>query len=1154
MRVTRVHCLATAALMVWLLLAWFAASLFRLQGADLWIFRGGLALIGILGFVGFLWLWSRKDRESVQGSARGPAGDTDILFQELENRLQSSSLGRAGKVAGLPVILMIGEPETTKTSTIVHSGLDAELLAGQAFQDNAVVPTRCVNFWYARGTVFVDPAGGLLNDSAARIHLIRKLAPVRLASILGRTDQAPRAAVLCVDCDSFLKPGAANAMAATGRHLHDVLGEISQVLGIRLPVYVLFSKTDRLNHFIEYFGHLKNEEVGQVLGVTLPIQRSSGAGVYAEEETKRLSEAFDSLYYSFCDKRTEFLAREHDGEKLPSVYEFPREFRKLRNLLVQLLVDVCRPSQLRTNPFLRGFYFTGVRPITVSDLAPGVPAEKPKEQPAFNIDATLVFGRPEEAPKTMPEASAQAPGERRVPQWVFLSHLFSDVILRDRSALDSSRASVKVDFWRRALLVAAAALGAVFTVGWIVSYNANHALTADTVEAARGAPALEPAADRLPSVETLRGLETLRPALVTLSDHQRLGPPMRLRWGLYAGNDLYPPAYKLYFDLFHRLLLSQTQNELVSLLTHPSSAQAVGYAHVYDALKAYLMTTSHPDRSTTEFLPRVLFRHWLKGRTLDKERRELAYRQFHFYCQELRFKNPYPHLSTPDERSVETARRYLSQFVATDALYQAMLASASGQGAVLNFNQQYPGSSEVVIDNYSVPGAFTKKAWNYMQKAIQNPDQYFSGEAWVLGPEAFADLDRSKLQRDLQERYSSDFVTHWREFIGKGRVVRYTTITDAAKKLAKLSGNQSPLLALLCVVSENTLVETKEVANLFQPAQQVVPAGCQDRFASPANTAYMEGLIKLQTSLEQLAATPSSDALRGEVLANAANAQIAVRQLARNFPIDKAGQLDVRVQNLLEDPIKYVQALIEDVPKAQVNATAKAFCAEFRALMTKYPFSRDSSVQANVQDINGIFRPPDGALWKFYEENLKKVLIRRGSGYVANPAGGMTVTPAFVNFFSRAAAVSDVLYKGSSQQPQLSFTLRPVATEDVQNVTLVISGETLRYSGGKLVAQRFVWPGSGPEKVRMRVKFVGGSEFDLANYSGPWAVFELFDKNTRWSAAGSEHTIEWTSGLLKIPRTGKAAVIRLTLDTGGAPAMLRPGWFSSLNCVSLAVR
>src|SRR5262249_45137239 len=160
----------------------------------------------------------------------------------------------------------------------------------------------------------------------------------------------------------------------------------------------------------------------QVFGVTLPMRPMSG-GVYGEQETQRLNQMYNELFHSLCDKRIEFLPRENDPEKQPGCYEFPREFRKLQNNLIRFLVDVGRPSQLSTSPFLRGFYFTGVRPVVVNDVAP-----TPLMQPRSAVEhgggsATRMFKFGEIQPQ-VPMAAPQQSGGRKVPQWVFLSHLF----------------------------------------------------------------------------------------------------------------------------------------------------------------------------------------------------------------------------------------------------------------------------------------------------------------------------------------------------------------------------------------------------------------------------------------------------------------------------------------------------------------------------------------------------------------------------------------------------------------------------------------------------------------------------------------------------------------------------------------------------------
>ena len=143
------------------------------------------------------------------------------------------------------------------------------------------------------------------------------------------------------------------------------------------------------------------------------------------------------------------LPRENDPQKVPGAYEFPREFRKLRSTLVQFLVDVCRPSQLRASPFLRGFYFSGVRPVMVQDTAVAEAQRPATQRSPFEAagSATGIFraGIPT-APPPMAAAPLGGGGARKVPQWVFLSHLFNDVILRDYAALGASGSSTKTNW------------------------------------------------------------------------------------------------------------------------------------------------------------------------------------------------------------------------------------------------------------------------------------------------------------------------------------------------------------------------------------------------------------------------------------------------------------------------------------------------------------------------------------------------------------------------------------------------------------------------------------------------------------------------------------------------------------------------------------
>ena len=1151
------YLLTGTALAAYLLLEWLLGSVLGLHGSDLWVFRIGMAVVGVL--VAGLYLWYRLKslggplipaKRSAEDPSGGGSDEVDLLARDAEARLAASKLGRGARLSQLPVIFLVGPPGSSKTTLMVNSGLEPELLAGQIYQDNTIVPTRSINLWFARQIIFVEAASKLLADPPQWARLVRRLAPGRLQAV-GQRQQAPRAAVVCFDCEEFFKPGAADTLAVSVRTLHERLGEISQLLGISFPVYVLFTKLDRLPFFLDYVRNLTHEEAAQVLGVTLPIQTGQSEGVYAEQATQQLTAAFNTLYYSLCGRRSDFLAREHAADKLPGAYEFPREFRKLRSSLVQFLVDLSKPSQLRAAPFLRGFYFSGVRPVVVDEVAPMAPARAPQQPGQGPSTATGIFRTGEARPAQPLPSAPQVRGTRRVPQWLFLSHFFHDILLEDRSALGASSSSVKANLLRRVLLASAAALCLLLSIGFIVSYAGNRSLESQVLEAARGIAAVERGGQNLPSLESLQRLETLRQVLVTLTGYERQGPPLRLRWWLYTGSDLYPDVRRTYFHrAFHPLLFGSTQGALLESLRRLPSNPGPNdpYRPVYDALKAYLITTPEYKRSTQAFLSPVLLNRWAEGRNVDAERMALARNQFDFYSEELKTANPFS--TENDTLAVDRARRYLKSFNADERIYQALVDAASKKFPPV---RMFP--NEVVLDPKEVRGAFTKDGWAFMQAAFKKPDQFFGGEEWVLGPLVVGNLDVPQLEQKLRGFYYRDFIKEWRDFVKAASVSKYNDLQDAANKLGILSGGQSPLLGLLCLVSQHTNVDAPEVKNAFDAPQRVVPPSCQNQYVGPTNQNYMGSLLGLQSLMAQVAASPAglNDPAAGQTATKANEALLLTGQMAQSFQIDREANLPATVRTLIEEPITQVTRLLRGMGPQELKGRVQGMCNQFRVLMAKYPFNPTSTVQASVEDVNRFFRPGDGALWQFHSQSLQNLLQQQGAQFVAKPGGTMTITPAFLNFFNRAAAFALAAYPGGVQQPKLNYTLKTNLAGTNQSITLTLDGQTFNVAAGRAGAKQFTWPGN-PPSATMTVKF-GNEGFNWPRYDGLWAAFEFFaDSEERAQPSGSVYNLEWILRTGQAQRavttaTGQPVSVRFDLDMMGAPPIFRKGYFSGWSCV-----
>ncbi len=1154
-------------MVIFVVLGWLLTSVLHVSGQVEMILRTMFMGLAFAGFGGLMYFHSRRQQRKAQEAAGGQVDvgtadkEVETLVRDAQTRLAQSNfaqnLGRDAKLSQLPIFFIAGEAGAAKTSTFVNSGVEPDLLAGQVYQDSAIISTRPVNIWLAQNSVFVESGGKLMGDPSRWAALIKKLHPKRRWWFIGGKPQAPRAVIVCVDSEAFLQPNAEEALTMTARGLHTRLGEISQLLGIRLPVYVLFTKLDRLAFFIDFVSNLSDEEATQVLGVTLPLRddRSQG-GVYAEEESRRLAAAFDELFHSLCDKRPPYLARENDANKLPAVYEFPREFRKLRNAAVRFLVDLGRPSQLRANPFLRGFYFSGVRPVVVKEAAP---VARGAGAAAMRRGATGLFsGAPAEDPLADPMVSGRT---RRVPQWLFLGHLFSDVLLRDRAAMGASGQSVRAEMMRRVLAGCVACLCIMWALFLTISYFGNRQLEMRVGDAVRGIRVSEAGggAQDLPSRDALERLDTLRDAVETLSRYEREGAPWSLRWGLYVGRDLYPPTRRLYFTRFHQLMFGATQQALLDWLRKLPQKPGPNdeYTPTYNTLKGYLITTSHHEKSTRAFLSPLLMERWAAGRPVDGDRSSLARKQFDFYSDELFISNPFS--SDNDGNAVEGARAYLAQFNAGERIYQAIIAEASQKNPPVNFNKRFPGSAAFVANDKDVAGAFSADGWKFVEAAINNPDRFYGGEPWVLGNQNYGGIDRTGLGQQLRDRYHKDFLGNWRQYLANSEVVKYRSLQDASQKLTQLGGNQSYLLALFCLASVNTSAAPADVMDPYQPVQWVTPNGCLTQLAHAHNNSYLSALTALQQALDQVAKAGGNvkDDMVTQTMNAASNAYKVTRDTAQNFHIDPEGKIHTLVQKLMEDPIRQAEGLLGRLGPQQLNTQGRSVCSDFAELNRKYPFDTNSKMDATLDDINRIFRPADGKLATFYEASLKNYLDRQGNQFTRKSDNKVQITDAFLRFFNRAMAFSGALYKTGGQSPQLTYSMKALPFEVLKSVTLAIDGQTLKATPNGGQSQEFTWPGVSVHAARL-TGAVGGEEAEFNVQEGLWAAFRFFGDADQFQPTGNTYSLKWIpkSGQSNQPTRigGKIVTLPFQLDLKGAPPVFQKGYLSGFQCVSEVAR
>ncbi len=280
-RKAKIFLITALILAIYAVTIWFLGSVLGHGRADRWVLRGSLWMLGLVG-AGTIAAYLLKRPAAPPRAGADEVAEIDAAFASLRGRLAASALGARSKLGRLPLVLFLGPEGSAKTTTVIKSGLDPELLAGEVFRGDAVTPTRSLNAWISQNTIFVEAGGRLSSDSGRWGRLIHHLLPDRLRAALSSRRQAPRLAVVCLSCDDLVRPDAADSAPAAARSIRTRLSEVSQRLGIRLPVYVMFTKADRIPHFPDYVRNFAREEVRDVFGATIPLGRIGAELVFRE--------------------------------------------------------------------------------------------------------------------------------------------------------------------------------------------------------------------------------------------------------------------------------------------------------------------------------------------------------------------------------------------------------------------------------------------------------------------------------------------------------------------------------------------------------------------------------------------------------------------------------------------------------------------------------------------------------------------------------------------------------------------------------------------------------------------------------------------------------------------------------------------------------
>jgi type VI protein secretion system component VasK len=319
------------------------------------------------------------------------------------------------------------------------------------------------------------------------------------------------------------------------------------------------------------------------------------------------------------------------------------------------------------------------------------------------------------------------------------------------------------------------------------------------------------------------------------------------------------------------------------------------------------------------------------------------------------------------------------------------------------------------------------------------------------------------------------------------------------------------------------------------------------QYILPPNQNYNSGLMTLQQAVDRAAnKDPNGDQA---VRDNAQSATLSTRNLSQTFPPDPEAAIDRRSEELLLQPIKYLDGMgAEDL-----RAGGARFCAAFNPLTSKFPFTPNATPEVTLDELGNILRPQSGMLWTFYNGALKPVMDCPNGECVAK--GSPPLNPAFVRYISQMMKFSRALYGDSGGDPNLQYTLRPQASDLIQEYGITVNGQSVTLKGGG--QHMYTWPGSGTRNFRLALK-IGATSFDVKTFDGPWSVFRFFADANTFRASGNGYLFNWvaTSGLSAQPMrvNDRPVTYEFLVDTGGGPAVFSKDFLSTLKCVAPVTR
>ena len=350
------------------------------------------------------------------------------------SKLKFKGKSRSKALYELPWYIIIGPPGSGKTTALVNSSLDfplAEQFGKGSLQ--GVGGTRNCDWWFTNEAVLIDTAGRYTTQDSHKVVDSRAWEGFLKLLKKNRRRRPINGAIVAISIQDLLLQTESERIQYA-KTIRSRIDDLMEKLEIRFPVYLMFTKTDLVSGFTEYFEDLSKEEREQVWGISLPNAPGPSDSPdfgYFEVEFRQL---LDRLY----SREISRIHQERDVKRRAMIQGFPQQIENLKSIIDHFVNQTFIKNRFQFQPYLRGIYFT-------SGTQDGTPIDRMMTAVSSN------FGFSAEVAQM-----AQAQGKS-----FFLGNLFREIIFPESELVGSNRKYELIMKWAQRSAYVTLILGAI---------------------------------------------------------------------------------------------------------------------------------------------------------------------------------------------------------------------------------------------------------------------------------------------------------------------------------------------------------------------------------------------------------------------------------------------------------------------------------------------------------------------------------------------------------------------------------------------------------------------------------------------------------------------------------------------------------------------